>query len=320
MEKTLNSHDQERLVLEFLLFREWALKKGKDDIYTFQPIDIGNNNIPHLVDAVKYDTTARDMASALALASTASDDKLLIRHLTENGVKYNAAAIYRNYELKRLIDGLLKKSNPKDTEGTHNGHDYVDLGIRNDKGERILFATCNIGASCPEEYGDYFTWGETSIRKRQDTFTFPFYNNKTHKIDKYNLEDKLETLKENDDVATVMWGEDWRMPGREEFKLLLNQTEYKWVTNYKGTSVNGYLFTGKDEFSSFVLFLPAAGYCNGADRRNAGDCGDYWSRSVYPDEPDFALNLYFEVGDYSVVSLDYRYNGLSVRPVLVLPE
>ena len=215
----------------------------------------------------------------------------------------------------------------KDTEGTHNGHDYVDLGIRNDKGERILFATCNIGASCPEEYGDYFACGETSIRKRQDTpFTLdnaPFYNNKTHKFDKYNLEDKLGTLKETDDVATVMWGKGWRMPGREEFKLLLEQTDHKWVTNYKDTGINGYLFAGKDKYSSSVLFLPAAGNCYVDSARNrAGDYGDYWSRSIYTDEPDIAYNLYFdfEDGNYCVVSLDYRYSGLSVRPVLVLPE
>ena len=224
-----------------------------------------------------------------------------------------------------------------------NGHAYVDLGLRSG-GNKILFATMNIGASAPEEYGDYFAWGETAKRYTSisdDAITggtFEWSNCPYHTGSTYNTgwskyiptgkesytvsgtADNLLTLESSDDAASVQWGGDWRMPDADEFSMLISSSvNHAWTSNYNSTGVAGYLITGNGDYSSASLFLPAAGYCNGSERAKAGIGGNYWSRPVFAANPFLASYLLFRV-DTGSVGYSGRSYGYSVRPVLVLPE
>ena len=231
-----------------------------------------------------------------------------------------------------------------------NGHAFVDLGLRSN-GNKILFATMNIGASAPQEYGDYFAWGETSKRytsishdeeEGPDTVvggSFTWANCPYHTGDeestgwsKYiptgkesytvsGTADNKLVLNASDDVASALWGGSWRMPDDSDLEYLFSSNvTYSWTNNYNSTGVHGYIITGKGSFSSASLFLPAASNCDGTDLYYAGDYGYYWSRSVCSDYPYAAGGLYFDDGDDRFMDNFYRYYGLSVRPVLVIPE
>ena len=213
-----------------------------------------------------------------------------------------------------------------------NGHAYVDLGLRSG-GNKILFATMNIGASAPQEYGDYFAWGETSKRYTSisgssiigGTFSesnAPFWNGSAWT--KYNDTDNKLTLDAADDVASVMWGGNWRMPDKADLEFLLNDTycTYAWTSNYNSTGVAGLVVTGKGDYVGNSIFLPAEGVGDDDSVDGVGDGGHYWSRSRIEDDADGAYVLFF-IWDGEAdqgVSVDLRYCGFSVRPVLVIPE
>jgi hypothetical protein len=170
-------------------------------------------------------------------------------------------------------------------------HEYVDLGLPSG----LLWATCNVGANAPEEYGDYFAWGETEPKD--------YYYENT-----YTYSDNPAILPSDHDAATANWGDDWRMPTKAEFEELYNNTTMTWTTQ---NGVNGRLFTAANGSS---LFLPAAGYRGYGSLHDAGSYGYYWSSSLYADYPYSAFGLYFYSGDCYMI-LNGRDYGLSVRAV-----
>jgi hypothetical protein len=183
--------------------------------------------------------------------------------------------------------------------------DYVDLGLPSG----LLWATCNVGANAPEEYGDYFAWGETTPKDTYNWSTYQYGDGDT--FTKYTGSDGLTTLLPEDDAATANWGSGWRMPTEEEWEELLDNTTVTWTTQ---NGVNGRLFTATNGNS---LFLPAAGYRSNSNLYDAGSDGSYWSSSldmVYSDNSDNALGFGFESGNY-IVGYAGRYYGSTVRPV-----
>ena len=193
-------------------------------------------------------------------------------------------------------------------------HDYVDLGLPSG----LLWATCNVGAENPEDYGDYFAWGETTTKSTYDWSTYQYCNGSYTTLTKYcnnssfgynGFTDNLTTLLPEDDAATANWGTDWRMPTREEWQELLNNTTVTWTTQ---NGVNGRLLTASNGNS---LFLPAAGYRSSSYLCYAGSYGYYWSSSLFADGPPYdAWYFDFDSGYYGVGSYD-RSCGQSVRPV-----
>lgn len=188
----------------------------------------------------------------------------------------------------------------------------------------------NIGASSPEESGDYFAWGETSKRYTSisgssiigGTFedsNAPFWNGSAWT--KYNDTDNKLTLDAEDDVASVMWGGEWRMPDKTDLEFLLNSTycTAEYTYDYNSTGVDGFVVTGKGDYASNSVFLPAAGHCLVGTLESAGSYGSYSSRSRKGDA-DFMYCLAFDGGDVSDVNDNIRYDSFSVRPVLVIPE
>lgn len=173
------------------------------------------------------------------------------------------------------------------TTGTLNGHEWVDLGLPSG----TLWATCNVGASSPKEYGSYFAWGETKSKRSYTDDNYMFFS--TTKV-----------LPESADAATANWGKGWRMPTEEEFRELKDKCTWTWVSNgYKVTGPNG---NG--------IFLPAAGDRLGSSLLIAGSDGFYWSSSLYSSNTRSAWNLSFYSGGCSVYYY-YRYFGQSVRAV-----
>ena len=199
--------------------------------------------------------------------------------------------------------------------GYTNGYGYVDLGLPS--GTR--WATCNVGASSPTAYGDYFAWGETTPKDYYDWSTYRYCNGSSSTLTKYcndayygnnGFTDNLTTLEPSDDVATANWGAGWRMPTYDELNELKNNCTVTWTTQ---NGVNGRLFTGPNGNS---IFLPASGMRNDSELYSAGSYGYYWSSSLGTDYTDYAWRLYFDSGDYGVIS-NYRSYGFTVRPVCV---
>lgn len=227
-----------------------------------------------------------------------------------------------------------------DLRGVENGHEWVDLGLRLN-GNKILFATCNVGAEKPEEFGTYYSWGAQSkqyydiINEQVTGYTFnwsncPWHTGSTDNSGwtKYIPSDKTSywggsgspdnklVLDEEDDIAHIIWGGQWRMPTKEELQLLIDES---YVNLYFDSGTSCLTINGKGEYTDSYILLPAAGYLGDSDRCVVGDCGNYWSRSLDRGFPFGAWELYFEDG-YRGICSDYRYYGFSVRPVLVLPE
>ena len=190
-------------------------------------------------------------------------------------------------------------------------HEAVDLGLPSG----VKWATCNVGANSPEEYGGYYAWGETEEKSNYDVSTYKWCNVSCGTLTKYctnsdyGTVDNKTVLDPEDDVAHVKWGGDWRMPTTEEQRELLNECTWEWTTL---NSVNGYKVTGPNGNN---IFLPAAGYRDGTDVDFRGDIGLYWSGSLYSNRSFFAYNLCFLDRSYDW-DYDSRYFGLSVRPVL----
>ena len=173
-------------------------------------------------------------------------------------------------------------------------HEYVNLGLPSG----LLWATCNVGANAPEEYGDYFSWGETQPKD-------------SYLSDSYTYSDNPTVLPSDHDAATANWGNCWRMPTKEEYEELYNNTTVTWTQQ---NGVNGRLFTAANGNS---LFLPAAGYRWDGELDDAGDWGLYWSSSPYTDDPNYPGNAWdfcFNSA-YCSMSFSSRYLGFPVRPV-----
>ncbi|MCQ2309965.1 MAG: hypothetical protein MJZ78_08325 [Bacteroidales bacterium] len=189
-------------------------------------------------------------------------------------------------------------------------HDYVDLGLPSG----LLWATCNVGADKPEDYGDYFAWGETETKDYYDWSTYKWCNGSYDTFTKYctdsnyGIVDNRTTLEPEDDAATVNWGSAWRMPTCEEMEELKDNCTWTWTTQ---DGKNGCRVTGPNGSS---IFLPAAGFYLDSSLVDAGFIGNYWSSSLSTDYSGPACYLHFYSG-YVHMSLIDRRCGQSVRPV-----
>ena len=203
--------------------------------------------------------------------------------------------------------------NDKDDEPVvPDNHEYVDLGLPSG----TLWATCNVGATSPEDMGDYFAWGETAPKEIYDMENYKWYNSANDKLTKYCTDDKYGTvdyeteLLPEDDAAYVNWGPVWRMPTLEQQQELIERCTWQWVER---NGVYGRLVTGPN---GNTLFLPAADYRSDNSPSNEGSIGAYWSRTL---DSGYPSGLYFRNFDWKSVYLfsHIRSHGFTVRPVRV---
>lgn len=185
-----------------------------------------------------------------------------------------------------------------------------------DMGTGVYWACCNVGASSPEEYGEYYAWGETSTKSNYDWSTYKWCNGSGTSIIKYCNDSQYGTvdnktqLELSDDAARVNWGGSWRMPTIDELSELNSNCTWTWITI---NQVSGYKVTASNGNS---IFLPAAGYRNGESLHGAdSNNGFYWSSSLCTSYAYEARNIDF-TSSYHITAIYYdRYRGLSVRPV-----
>ena len=255
-----------------------------------------------------------------------SDINIVINEILGKGGTYNADVNGDGTtdvsDINIVINIILGKDEPEDN------HEYVDLGLPGG----VLWATCNVGGSKPEDYGLYFAWGETTGYAKGESHIFDWANydlcnGSSSTMTKYSTStsywdpalgtspDNKTVLESEDDAATANWGSGWRMPTLQEIKDLYNSayTTTEWVTV---NGVKGRKITSKSNGNS--IFLPAAGYRYDTALLYEGFYGDYWSRELDASDSYNAYNLYFYPGG---VDTNYytRSDGLCVRAVRVKP-
>jgi hypothetical protein len=244
---------------------------------------------------------------AVCTLTATSNEGYTFTNWTENGevVSTNTIYSFRVTGNRNLVANFAYNSG--------SDHEYVDLGLPSG----LLWATCNVGASEPEEYGEYFAWGETEPKNSYSWSTYLYCNGSVNTLTKYcnnasygynGFTDNLTTLVPSDDAATANWGEEWRTPTVDEWRELFNHTTHVTTTQ---NGVRGELFTASNNNS---LFLPSGGYRYESGTYNVGAYGDYWSSSLYTDHPNGAWYYYFPLGNPNLEDY-YRLYGRSVRPV-----
>ena len=195
--------------------------------------------------------------------------------------------------LKAEQEAERKRQEYARTHGSSNGHDWVDLGLS------VKWATCNVGASKPEDYGNYYAWGETSTKTE-----YTKDNSKTWEKSMGDIEGNSSY-----DAATANCGGAWRMPTTAEMQELRDRCNWKWTTQ---NGVKGYKVTGPNGNS---IFLPAAGCRYGSSLDDAGSFGYYWSST--PEDNDYTGACHFYFASHSLkMGYQNRAYGQSVRPVL----
>lgn len=212
---------------------------------------------------------------------------------------------------EHMLEYTLAKETPKAvaTPASTGGHEYVDLGLS------VKWATCNVGANKPEDYGDYFAWGETKPKSTYNWSTHKWCRGSYDTQTKYNTKsshgtvDNKTQLELSDDAARANWGGSWRMPTKAEQDELLYKCTWTWTTQ---NGVKGYKVTSKRNGNS--IFLPAAGYRDDSSLVDAGSKGLYWSSSLRTEFPCFAYYLDFDSSYVVLFKYDRSY-GQSVRPV-----
>lgn len=200
--------------------------------------------------------------------------------------------------------------------GTQDGHDYVDLGLPSG----TKWATCNVGASKPWEYGGYYAWGETEPKKIYDLSVYMCIS--------------------EDDAAHANWGGKWRMPTRAQQEELIKECYLVWTKSYNNSNVKGYIvYKAKNSddkgkkiskkngtpsssysLSDAHIFLPAAGYRFSGSLNYAGSFGSYWSSSLSTGYPDYAWYVNFHSDGVYDSRGDHRCYGQSVRAVCPASE
>ena len=194
---------------------------------------------------------------------------------------------------------------------TPDSRSYVDLGLS------VQWANCNVGAEYPWEAGNYYCWGENSVKEAYFLDNYQYYYEYFEESSAdmeygFDLIDQ-EIAGTYYDAAYSNWGYEWRMPTFEEMEELVDYCSWRWTT-VRGEE--GYMVTGPNGNS---IFLPAAGNRNGYDYEEVGRSGYYWTGSSAYDRGDFygesAYILGFDSGKVGDMYYDARSWGFSVRPV-----
>lgn len=257
-----------------------------------------------------------------------------VGYTSNEAADFNGDGVISVKDLVLLIDAVLHP-----TTGECNGHTWVDLGLS------VKWATCNVGANSPEEYGNYYAWGET-VPKSSYTWnnylsaiggkmtTWSDCGTSRDPLRGYVIPNQISIASTQHDAVNSSWGGYWHMPTQDEMTELCNNCYWQWTNNYKGKSKAGYIVykakaeADKGKYSYYTptlsatyslsdthIFLPASGYRSGAGLCGNGNAGHYWSANPTEGSSPDALSLSFDSG--LILWLSYfRNNGFSVRAVI----
>ena len=257
----------------------------------------GEHDAQTIINVYEYDKDGYPVALQKTINGAAAD--------------YGAATI--SFNIEYLNDGNNggneggdDNGDNYDPDGEIAGHGYVDLGLPSG----LKWATCNVGASSPEDYGDYFAWGETNTKTEYTNDNSLTYGHSISSLQSQGIIDGNSNLMPQYDAATANWGGSWRMPTKDEMQELIDNCTWE-LTQVNG--VNGSEVIGPN---GSCIFLPAAGSRNGSSLYNGGSYGDYWSSTPCDDGFDnSAYSLHFYDGGEYVHWYSSRLNGLTVRPI-----
>lgn len=208
---------------------------------------------------------------------------------------------------KSMAQCQYKGRHPKPTSGYENGHEWVDLGLS------VKWATMNVGASSPSDYGDYYAWGDTNLKSSccYDNYKYRSDSGYNFKFSKYVTDkshgkvDGKKVLDLNDDVAYVNWGSSWRMPTQAQLEELIKNCIW---TETSQNGHTGYKVTSKKNGNSIFLPNNLKGY--------RAMYGEYWSSSLELFNNIFAHTLNISNSDGKVfVGHRFRVDKAGVRPV-----
>lgn len=288
--------------------------------YANLPLELGDAEMGIMYDKVKsFEAAKKVVATGLD-----GNNKFTV---TATGLEPSTTYYFKSYVQNGMAVkyGAVKSFTTK--ESTIPGG-AVDLGIVMTRTDgttyKLYWAKSNLSdkglCTNPEDYGDYYAWGETEPKESYSWSTYKFGTSSLGPFSKYNTigsygsygpVDNKTVLEPEDDVAHVKLGGKWRMPTKAEWTELMAKCTWTWVTNYNGSGINGRLVQATNGNS---IFLPAAGFQYDSGLGDAGYFGDYWSSSLDTGSPYRAWSVSFYCEDVNR-GTDHRYYGQSVRPV-----
>ena len=207
--------------------------------------------------------------------------------------------VYAQYKIEESHQGLT-------ISGEKGGYYYVDLGL----GSGLKWATYNVGATKPTEYGDYFAWGETEPKTSYTWSTYKWCEGTESSLNKYTKSG--ETLSPEDDAATANWGDSWRMPTVAEQKELMDACDWKWTEDFQNTGIAGIVGTSKTNKN--MIFLPASSYYDDTVHVTSKQSDAIWSSNTSTQKISIANVFYYTKGDVMMEGT-YRKLGRNVRAV-----
>lgn len=308
-ESTQKPENEEALSVE----GTWRLSSKEGFYLYFDKTGYGIEYMPNSEEFEKYEVlfTYTYDASAMKIYLNYLDgdrEELTVLRLStsELVIKWND---YNRIEtFNRLIVGNHETNQ---VSGVVQGHEYVDLGLS------VKWATCNVGANSPEEFGGYYAWGELEEKENYSKGSYKWYDH-SENLTKYchhsnfGIIDNKKLLEPEDDVAYVNWGNKWHMPTWENFEELYSKCSWESII-YQG--VKGVFVTGPNGNS---IFLPAAGSYYEMDHKEPGSIS-YWSATLSDNiSGQHAYQLYIldlDLEESNFIFDYYRYTGSTVRPV-----
>ena len=314
----------------------WDIKESGIDVYNYYKGKLDGD-----VEHATYEYNGK----TLIVQSDGMYATCTIKSLTSSKMKMfiDYLIVQANVEFERVdaLPGEKSSSGsnsgvtyPVFKSGTESGHDYVDLGLTSG----TKWATANVGASNPQDYGNYYAWGEVTTKEVYNFETYKYgtydYDGDYSKLTKYNPSDSKTTLDLSDDAAYANWGGKWRMPTEAQQNELINQCYWVWTDSYNNSNVKGWIVykakgssdkgvkigEGKTPSSSYKLsdahiFLPAAGYRSNGDLPYYEEAF-YWSSSLGTKSSGGAYSLgFYCYGVGCGYSSGDRDEGYSVRAV-----
>lgn len=222
-------------------------------------------------------------------------------------------------KLQKIQDKMFGKYDEKNIKA--NGHDYVDMGLVDENGRPVYWATCNLGATNEEQFGNYYAWGSiygyatiedylaegvTLTPDQLYTWDDYCYGTAEDNLTKYNDSDYKIVLDPEDDAAAKLWGGSWRMPTEDEFRLLLNNCTWEWT--FRGCRVTS-------NINGNSIFLPACGEYDMGSPKNDDSYGYYWSTSLSDPMTHGSCLFFEEYNTSAIIGNLYRCAGATIRPV-----
>lgn len=187
-------------------------------------------------------------------------------------------------------------------------HKFVDLGLPSG----LKWATVNVEALKPEEYGGYYAWGEVTEKDHYIWGSSTLENSSLSVLNGSGYVDSLGDLSPTYDAASVNWGPEWRMPTELEFKELVDYCDWKWVSI---NGVQGYTVSSKAKDNTNSIFLPAGGHVTDKSVKEENESGYYWCSNVSDDWSMYSTTFNFGSDKKKFGKICMRYHGQSVRPV-----